>query len=481
MNYALIAKALGLLFVGLAAALLFPFGTALYYQEADTAAFGWSALGIFLLGTTLYIKNREARSELRNRDAFLLVGLAWFLVTICGAFPFYFSGAYPSVVDAWFESASGFTTTGATVSTEIESLSHAVLLWRSLAQYLGGMGIIVLSLAILPLLGVGGMELYRAEAPGPTTDKIGSRVSETARALWYLYLGFMVLETVILCFLGMSFFDAVNHGLTTMASGGFSTKNDSVAGFDSPAIEAVITFFMFLAGASFLLHYRFFIRRDLKVFKSPEFRFYITLIAASIVLIAVYLWGDTYQTFSQALRFAAFQVVSLISSTGYATADFLYWGPFAQAVLVAIMICGGCAGSTAGGIKCVRAMMLIKQGFRELYVMVHPSAVYPLKLGGRTIERKVASSIFAFFFLYIVILAITTLFLTATGVDLVTATSATISALSNIGPGLGEVGPMLNYSGLPDLAKLLLASCMIVGRLEIFTILVLFTSEFWKS
>lgn len=480
-HFPTVFKTLGLLTMLLGASLLFPLIVALYYQDAGIRPLGISTAITFCVGAAAFILFFRASEQIRSRSAFFLVTAAWFSATVFGALPYYFSDMGLSVIDAWFESASGFTTTGATILNDIEATPKSILLWRSLTQFLGGMGIIVLSLAVLPLLGVGGMDLYRAEVPGPTSDKISARVSETARALWLVYLVFAAVQTFVLCAFGMSFFDAVNHALTTMATGGFSTRNASVAAFDSAAIEFVVTLFMFLAGANFILHYRALVKGDFSLIADRELRFYVAITAASILIISVSLWGVHYPSFIEAFRYASFQVVSILSTTGYGTADYLLWGAFCQTLLLMLMVVGGSAGSTSGGIKCIRAMMLIKQGYRELYRMIHPKAVVSLKLGNTAVPANVSNSIFGFFFLYITLVVATTLALTGCGVDLLTSLSGVVSALSNVGPGLGDIGPVLNYSGLPDLAKVLLCACMIVGRLEIMTVLVLFTSEYWSS
>ncbi|MCB0345465.1 MAG: potassium transporter [Bdellovibrionales bacterium] len=482
MKFPLILKTLGSLTILISFALLVPLATSLYYQGPDVSVFCYSAAGCFSAGVLMYLCFRKAEGQLRNRDALLLVSLGWVGMTVVGSIPYMiYGGPFTSFIDAWFESSSGFTTTGASIVSDIESLPHGVLIWRSFTQYLGGMGIIVLSVAILPLIGVGGMELYRAEVPGPTSEKISARVGETARILWIVYLAFGTIETILLYLSGMTLFDAVNHSMTTMSTGGFSTKNASVAGFNSVLIDWIITLFMFFGGLNFLLHYRFFVRRDPGALGDWELKHFTLLVLSSILLLTVYVWGSSYPTFPEALRYASFQAVSIVTTTGFATADYVLWGPFAHSLLLVLMIIGGCAGSTAGGIKCVRAAVLLKQGYRELYLTIHRKAVFPLKLGGMTVPANVISAIFGFFFLYIFILVLTGFFITASGVDMVTAFSGVISSLSNIGPGLGEVGPALNYSGLPALAKVLLSACMIIGRLEIFTILVLFTSEFWET
>ena len=481
MNPRLIVKTLGALLALLGVSMMVPLLYALITNDGAAASFMQSALITLLVSAVMYFGARDAQPPLLTKGAFIVVTGAWLLATIFGALPYWFSGACPSLVDSWFESASGFTTTGASVITDIEALAPSILLWRSLSQFLGGMGIVVLSLAVLPLLGVGGMDLYRAEAPGPTSDKITARVSETARALWLVYVLFALSQAILLWMCGMTMFDAINHALTTMATGGFSTKNASVASFNSPAIEGICTLFMFVAGVNFLFHFRFFARKEIRQFTDREFQLYVLITFSATILLTVVTWGQNYGDLPTALRYASFQVVSIVSTTGFATADYLTWGFFAQALLLTLMVIGGSAGSTAGGMKCIRALILFKQGKRELYRLIHPKAVLALKVGKKKVPPLVSSKIIGFFFLYCFICVLSGLLLTACGVDLITSFSAVVSALSNIGPGLGGVGPISNYAALPDLAMLLLGCCMVIGRLEILTVLVLFTREFWSN
>ena len=480
MNFPLLFKVLGLLFVILGLAMVVPIATSALYQDAAMGPFVWTASLTLLVGVSLFFLCRESSGKLTSRGAIILVSSVWLSFTLIGAVPFFLSGVFEGFIDALFESASGFTTTGATVVTDIEALPPSIMVWRSLTQFFGGMGVIVLSIAILPLIGEGGMYLYRAEAPGPETDKISARISETARVLWILYLVFTLLAGITYYFLGMSPFDAFNHALTTMATGGFSTKNDSMAGFNSVWIEMAAAFFMFIGGVNFVLHFRLFARRDLSIRKDPELRFYCTMVLASIILLTLSVWSQSGMEIMQALRHSIFQVITFASSTGYATYDYLLWTPFAQFLLLLIMVVGGCAGSTSGGLKCVRALLLMKQGVRELHQMLHPRAVIPLRHGGERVSPAVASAIFGHCFLLILLIVVVTLFQTALGLDIVSALSTTISALCNMGPALGDAGPMLNYSEFPEFVKLLLSFCMIVGRLELYTILVLLTSDFWN-
>jgi trk system potassium uptake protein len=481
MNITLVFKILGILLILFSGTMLLPLLINLIYAEGSIVEFALPALFTCLFGSVLFGLCHKAQGPLSHRGAFLLVALVWFVVPFFGSLPFYLSGYFSTFIDAWFEASSGFTTTGATVIGDVESLSHGILFWRSFTQFVGGMGIIVLSLAILPILGVGGMSIFRAESPGPTNDKISARVSETARVLWGVYILFTLLVMILLSFCGLSIFDAINHAMTTMSTGGFSTRNDSIAGFNSVAVEIIIMLFMFLASINFLLHYRLLVLGETKLFKNSEVRFYTLVVVCSILLIAIDIWGKQYDTLGSAFRYASFQVLTLASSTGYATADFAIWSPFSQVLLLCLMIMGGCAGSTAGGIKGVRAQLLVKQGYRELIQLIHPRAVLSLKLGNQTVPSHISSAIFGFFFLYCVSLTIGTLIVTVAGLDVITAISTVISALSNIGPALGQAGPMLNYGEFPALAKGTLGVLMIIGRLELFTVLILFTPDFWRS
>lgn len=481
MSLAILIKTLGFLLVILSGAMCIPLGYALFHQCETVTYFAQAAGATFAAGAALFIPFIKVRGELKKRAALLLVTMIWVMCALFGALPFYLSGKFLSVVDCIFESAAGFTTTGSTILTDIEGLPNSLLLWRSLTQFLGGMGIVVLSVAVMPLIGVGGMDLFRAESPGPTSDKISSRVSQTAQALWGLYLCFTVVEALLLNLFGMSAFDAVNHAMTTMASGGFSTKNASVAHFDSAAIDYTISIFMFLAGINFILFYKFLILGRVYALGDRELHFYFFMVVSAIVLLTLKLWGSVYLDFASALRYATFQVTSIASSTGYGTADYAVWPIFTQLIILFLMVVGGSAGSTAGGVKCIRVMVLLKHATTELRRVVHPRAVLPVKIGGKIVSKGNCDSIFGFVFLYLILLCTCTLILAYSGVDLLSAGSAVISALSNVGPALGEFGPASNYQSLSDMCKLVLSATMIIGRLEIITILVVFSPLYWRS
>lgn len=424
---------------------------------------------------------RNQKKELSNREGFAIVALGWLSATFFGSLPYLFTGAIPNFTDAWFETTSGFTTTGSTILTDIEKHSHAILFWRSLTQWMGGMGIIVLSLAILPFLGIGGMQLYKAEVPGPTADKLRPRISQTARILWEVYLILSGMEALLLFLGGMNIFEALCHTFSTMATGGFSPKNASIEFYRSPFIEYVITIFMFLAGANFSLHYRVLKGNLSSLWQDEEFCFYTYLVLISTFIISLILWKNFSVNFLEAFRLSIFQVVSILTTTGFSTADFEKWSVAAQYLLLFLMFIGGCAGSTGGAIKCIRIYILIKQGLKELRQIIHPHAVIPVKLGGKIISPDTLSGIWALFFLYLIIFILASFSLALMGIDLLTSASAVAATLGNVGPGLGTVGPTENYAHLPAAAKWILTICMLFGRLEIYTLLILFIPEFWRK
>ncbi|SHK37809.1 TrkH family potassium uptake protein [Rhodothermus profundi] len=491
LNLQALAATLGALLGFLAVALLLPAGVALVYGEPHWQPFVLSALLTAAVGGLLWLLGGRRPHEPGIREGFAIVALAWLVLALFGALPFVLGGVL-AYTDAFFETMSGFTTTGATIlggarTPEIESLPRAYLFWRSLAHWLGGMGIIVLTLAILPILGVGGMQLFKAEVPGPTADKLTPRVRETARRLWLIYVGLTALEMLLLLPV-MDWFDALNHAFATMATGGFSTKNGSIGQFGSAYVEWVITLFMLLAGANFALHYRLLHGQWRSVVQDTELRVYLLIVAGATVLITLGIWAplqsegnyQTYPALTDALRHAAFQAASIITTTGFGTADYEQWSPLAVGVLFLLFFVGGMAGSTGGGIKVVRHVLLFKNSFRELKQLVHPRAIVPVRLNGRMVSDEVMRNVLSFFVLYFGLLGVGTLALSAQGVDLLSAFGAALSCLGNIGPAFGAMGPAENYAHLPGLAKWVLAVLMLIGRLEIFTVLILVTRAFWR-
>ena len=481
MSPSTILNLLGYINLFLAGSMLFPLLVNWIYGEAHARGFLLSIASTAVSGLLLIGIFKRSTRDLSHRDGFAIVAFGWISATFFGGLPYLFTGSLDSLVDACFEAASGFTTTGSTVLTDIEKNSNGVLFWRGLTQWLGGMGIILLSMAFLPFLGVGGMQLYKAEVPGPTADKLTPRISHTARVLWQVYVLISAAQVLVLLVGGMNLFDSICHTFTTMATGGFSTKNISVEHYRSPFIEYAIVFFMFVAGANFSLHYQFLKGNYRALGRDPEFRFYTGVVLMSTLFITINLLpglsGDVLKSF----RLALFQVVSIQTTTGYSSVDFEKWPAFSQYVLLALMFIGGCAGSTGGAIKCIRIYVLIKEAARELYRLVHPHAVAPVKLAGKVLSQDTLNGIRALFFLYIGIFLLASLAVSLLGADIITSVSAVATTLGNTGPGLGEVGPLDNFAHLPAASKWILTACMLFGRLEIYTLLVLIYPEFWRK
>lgn len=481
LNYKIILNIVGLLIImdGFFMMLGIPFS--LYYGDNDIFVLLICGLSTILAGVILYFFTRKREKEIRKRDGYVVVSLGWIVMSLFGAIPFVVHGAIPNYTDAFFETMSGFTTTGASILNNIESMPHGLLLWRSLTQWLGGMGIIVLSIAILPILGIGGMQLFVAEVPGPTKDKIHPRIRETAKRLWGIYLLFTFVEMVLLLIGGMTFFDAVNHSFTTMATGGFSTKQASIAFYESPFIHYVIIIFMFFAGMNFTLHYHI-LHRNVSVLKrNDEFKSYLRVILIVTFVIALVLTVIGYANPEKSFRDSLFQVVSMITTTGYVTADYELWGSFFRVVFFVLLFVGGCAGSTGGGIKIVRHLLLIKNSFSELKRLIHPRAVIPVRFNEKSVPNEIISNILAFFLFYIGIFVFGTLVMSVLGLDFPSAMGSVATSLGNVGPAIGSVGPSNNFAHIPDIGKWFLSFLMLMGRLELFTILIIFSPSFWKT
>ena len=427
-----------------------------------------------------FLTKDEKNAEIKKRDGYLIVVSGWLCMTFFGTLPYLLTDSIPSFTDAFFETMSGFTTTGSTILDEIESLPKSILFWRSMTQWIGGMGIIVLTIAILPVLGIGGMELFVAEARGPTKDKIHPRIKETAKRLWIIYFSLTALETVVLMFFGLSFFDAINHSLTTTSTGGFSTKQESIAAFQNPFVEAVIVIFMFLAGTNFTMIYFGLKMKFRKIVNNDEFKWYLSAVFSLILLLSFYRTHTSSSDFIHAFREISFQVVSIITTTGYATADYTLWGSFLTFIFFLFLFSGASAGSTSGGIKIVRIILLIKNGLLEFKRRLHPKAVIPVMLNKQVISSTITYNLLAFIFLYLFVFTLGSIFLSFLGVDMLTSISAVASAVGNVGPGIADVGPSSSFSQLPTSAKWILSLLMLMGRLELFTVCVLFTPYFWK-
>ncbi|MCK5391133.1 MAG: TrkH family potassium uptake protein [Deltaproteobacteria bacterium] len=463
--------------------MLVPVIISVIYNENDLWAFIISALITTSFGFILETATKppERMKEIQRREGFLIAALFWFAASIFGAIPYLIYGVFNHPVDAWFESVAGFTTTGATVLTDIEVVPYGMLFWRSFSQWIGGMGIIVLGIAILPRLAVGGMQLMGLEAPGPTTEKITPRIAETAKKLWAVYLLLSFLLIVFLLFAGMPIFDSVLQSFSTMSTGGFSPNNLSVGSYNSSIIDVIITIFMFIAGMNFVLLY-WSLRGDFKrLTRNSELKYYFFLNLSVILIVSFELWSTIYPNFFEALRYGSFQVISISTGSGFSTANFDLWPSFSKWFLLMLMFFGGCAGSTTGSIKIIRIMVLLKKGYQELHKIIYPRAVVPIRVNAKPISPEIISSITSFFLIYLFIFLVSTLIvMAAEDLPIITAISACAASIGNVGPGLGEVGPAGNYAGLSSFTKVVLSFLMIIGRLELFTILVIFTPAFWR-
>lgn len=478
----MIQQIVGLLLMLFSSSMLTPLLLDLFYQEGILTVFLDSYLILLISGLLLWLPVRKIKNELRIRDGFVVVVMFWLVLGLSGSLPFLlYEPLAISVSDAVFESVSGLTTTGATVIVGLDDLPHALLFYRQQLQWLGGMGIIVLAVAILPMLGIGGMQLYRAETPGPVKDsKLTPRITETAKALWYIYLWLTIGCAIAYYLAGMSAFDAIGHSFSTVAIGGFSTHDASLGYYDNQAIEIVAIIFMILGGVNFALHYLSFQRKDLCPYISDaEFKTYaLVLVFASLVSVLYLYFTDAVSDFGQAVRLGIFSAVSIGTTTGYAITEFFLWPVFLPVFLIFISFIGGCSGSTGGGMKVIRVLLLFKQGARELIRLVHPNAQVVVKIGKNPMTDRIIDAVWGFFAAYVLMFVLMMLLLMMAGNDQVTSFSAVAASMNNLGPGLGEVGA--NYAGINDFSKWVLCLAMLLGRLEVFTLLVLFTPAFWR-
>jgi trk system potassium uptake protein TrkH len=478
-----VQRILGILLMLFSLSLLPPVLVSWLYADGALVAFVQAFGLLLILGALIWLPVRNNRRELRLRDGFLVVVLFWTALGLGGSVPLILADLNLSITDAVFESISGLTTTGATVISGLEQLPHSVLYYRQQLQWLGGMGIIVLAVAVLPMLGIGGMQMFRAETPGPMKgdNKLTPRITETAKALWFIYLGLTLACTLAYWLAGMSLFDAIGHAYATLSIGGFSTHDASLGFFDNIAIELVAVVFMFIAGVNFALHFLAWRRRSvLGYWQDSEFRFYAAVLALVTLLVTLVLYREhVYLDWQTSLIRALFQAVSIGTTTGFTTAEYHLWPGFVTILLLFSSCVGGCANSTAGGIKAIRVLLLIKQGMREITRLIHPNIQVPVKVGRRLVAPRVVEAVWGFFVLYIGTFSLMYLALAWTGLDLMTAFSAVAACINNLGPGLGQVGP--NYAGINDPAKWILCFAMLLGRLEIFTLLVILTPSFWRQ
>ncbi len=482
MNFKIIGYTLGVLLIIESIAMLLGLPFSIYHGDSDIAAILISSGITVITGLFLMITLRRAKRDVGKREAYVIVSVGWIFMSLFGTLPFILSGTITNFTNAFFETISGFTTTGASILNDIESFPHGILFWRSFTQWLGGMGIIVLSIAILPLIKIGGMQMFSAEVPGPTTDKLSPRIKQTAMKLWIVYLCFTLLEAILLKLGGMSVFDSINHAFTTMATGGYSTKQASIAYFDSPYIHYVITVFMFLAGTNFALSYYALTGKPGKLFKHEEFRFYLKIILGSALIIAIGLFWKNGLGAEQSFRDALFQAVSIITTTGYATADYMNWSPDGLWVLILmLMFIGGMAGSTGGSVKVIRIQMLFRNAYLEFKRLLHPNAVIPVRFNHQSVPSQVVNNILAFVILYIMIFMFSVVVMSFMGLDFDTAIGAVAASIGNIGPGIGGVGPAENYAFIPAAGKWYLGFLMLIGRLELFTVIIIFSPLLWQK
>ena len=480
-HYKAIGKIMGALLMLLGALMMPGVGFALYFGSHDEIALLSAAFVAFAIGGTLYFSFSKQDQNIRKREGYMIVTLSWIFMSVFGMLPYLFSGTIPEFHNAIFETISGLTTTGATILNDIESMPEGILFWRSMTQWIGGLGIIVLTVAILPLLGIGGIELFVAESPGPTSDKLHPRIRETAKRLWLVYIGLTIAVGILYFMGGMTFFDAVNHALTTMATGGFSTKNASMAYYDSAFIQYTAIVFMFLAGTNFTIIYFGLIGKFKRVWKSDEFKAYATAVIFLALTFVVPIFYYSGQEFEKSFRDGLFQIVSLITTTGYVTADYTAYHQGLTLLFFMMLFLGGSAGSTSGGIKFVRHLTFVKNTWLEFKRIVHPRAVVPLKINGDRVTGKIITHIMNFLLIYLMIFVLSSIVMALMGYDILTSFGAVATSLGNVGPAIGQVGPMDNFAFFDPSAKIFLSFLMLLGRLELYTILILFTPFFWRA
>ncbi len=480
MRYKIIIRILGFITMFLGASMLLSLPFSFYYGSNDIIPISLSAAITMVIGALGFFLFKS-KQEVRPKEGFMIVALGWIVFSALGSLPYMLGNYIPPFTDAFFETMSGFTTTGATILTDIEILPEGILFWRSFTHWLGGMGIIVLGIAILPLLGVGGMQLFKAEVPGPIADKLTPRVTETAKILWIVYVLLTAIETALLMIGGMNLHQSLCHTFGTMATGGYSTLNKSVGGFDSAYIDYVIIIFMILAGMNFSLHYRMLKGNVKEMFINRESQFYFAIIGFATLVIGIDTYINNYSSILETLRYTLFQVVSIITTTGFGTADYEQWSISSQLVLFLLMFIGGMAGSTGGGMKVMRIYLLFKFVYAEIVRLVHPQAIVPVRMGNITVNRDVMMNVLGFFVLYMLIAAFSSLYLSFYEIDIATSIGAVAATLNNIGPGLELVGPTDNYAFLPSPVKWHLSFLMLLGRLEVYTVVILLAPSFWQK
>ena len=481
-NWKMISKIMGFLLFIEAGFLTLCTLLSFYYQETDLNAFIISTLITIAVGIPLTYVGKDAERKLSRKDGYVVVTFAWIIFSLFGMLPYYISGYIPNLTNAFFETMSGFSTTGASILDDIESLPHALLFWRSMTQWIGGMGIVIFTIAVLPIFGVGGIQLFAAEATGPKIDKIRPRIDVTAKWIWGIYIALTITETLLLMLGDLSLFDSVCHAMSTTATGGFSTKQDSIAAFHSPYVEYVITIFMFLSGINFSLLYLLFLKGSIKrLLGDSEVRWYVKTVLTFTTIITIGLLISSPMGLEEAFRKSSFLVVSLQTTCGYVTDDYMLWAPPLWMLTTIITYCGACAGSTSGGTKCIRAVIVARIAKNEFMHILHPNAVLPVKINGHSVSSTTKSTVLAFFVVFILLVFLGWFVMMIIGLDFDDAYSVVISSLANVGPGIGMCGPSFSWNALPDAAKWLSIVYMLIGRLELFTVLLLLSPTFWKN
>ena len=481
-NWKMISKIMGFLLFIEAGFLSLCTALSIFYKEPDIAAFILSTLLTIAVGIPLSYAGKDAERKLSRKDGYVVVTFAWIIFSIFGMLPYYISGYIPDLTNAFFETMSGFSTTGASILDDIESLPHGLLFWRSMTQWIGGMGIVIFTIAVLPIFGVGGIQLFAAEATGPKFDKITPRIDVTAKWIWAIYIVLTITETLLLMLGGLSLFDSVCHAMSTTATGGFSTKQDSIAAFHSPYVEYVITIFMFLSGINFSLLYLLFLKGSIKrLLGDSEVRWYVKTVLTFTIIITIGLLISSPMGLEEAFRKSSFLVVSLQTTCGYVTDDYMLWAPPLWMLTTIITYCGACAGSTSGGTKCIRAVIVARIAKNEFMHILHPNAVLPVKVNGHSVSSTTKSTVLAFFVVFVLLVFLGWFVMMIIGLDFDDAYSVVISSLANVGPGIGMCGPSFSWNALPDAAKWLSIVYMLIGRLELFTVLLLFSPTFWKK
>lgn len=466
----------------------------LYFSDGVTLEFFLAGMMVFVIGSIFFFSTKNNVQQIQKKEVFIIVTFGWLLMICSGMLPFIFTDSIPQMSHAFFETSSGYTATGASVVENIENLPESILFWRSTTHWIGGMGIIVLAVAILPLLGVGGMQLFSAETPGPSGNKLHPRITDTAKRLWYIYVGLTLAETLLLNIAGMGFFDAINNSMSTIATGGFSTKNASIAHWNNnPSIQYIIIFFMFISGANFVLSYFALKGKVNKFINDEEFRVYFMFVFISVIIVSFVLYFNVdltnskfdhpqiYGKFESSIRHALFQVIAVITTTGLVTGDFSGWTPFLTVFFFCLMFIGGSSGSTSGGVKIVRHLLMIKSAFLELKRSLHPSVIIKPRYNGSILDQNIIHNIYGFLILYILLFISGVFFFTIIGLDFKSSLGVSAASLGNVGPAIGDFGPSFTYSSLPESGKYLASFLMIFGRLELFTVFVIFTPYFWKN